>query len=205
VVPDLLLRLRVCGARLNQGMGRFPRILVAVGLVIGLTSGSALAQATTPPVDPQRPQGSQAQTAAPPDRPTAPPDLTTDLQRIKEGLSRPQVLKLQQDGLRFYLTIIGNRLDLGDYLRNSDLKNGPVPRAGVTHQDFLNHITPKILYSSGGIKATELLEWGIVDWLGKMAVKKIFNEITEARRAAQIRSIREQIDRELAALKGKEH
>ena len=34
--------------------------------------------------------------------------------------------------------------------------NGPTPRGGVTHQDFLNHVTPREIYGSGGIKATEL-------------------------------------------------
>ncbi len=151
----------------------------------------------------------QATTAPPPNPPTtqaappASPDLSTDLNRIREGLKRPRVLDLRQEGTRFYLQIVGERtLDIYDYLRNSDLKNGPVPRAGVTHQDFLNHITPKYLYSSGGIRASELLEWGLVNWLGQMAVKKVFSEISDAARAAELRRIRERIDRELAALKG---
>lgn len=148
---------------------------------------------------------SQGSTDPRPSSTTVPPDLTTDLRRIREGLSRPDALKLRQEGLRFYLTVLGRRLTVHEYLKNSDLKYGPVPRAGMTHQDFVNHITPQLLYSSGGIKATELLQWGVVNWLGQMAVKKVFSEIGDAMRDAEVRRIREQIDRELAALRGKDN
>jgi hypothetical protein len=170
--------------------------ILAILLTAALWGAPARAQSANPPPDP--PAG---QSQAPP--PQLPPDLTTDLSRIREGLQRPDSLRVRQEGVRFYMEVIGRRIPIHEYLRNSDLRNAPVPRAGITHQDFLNHITPKLLYSSGGIKARELLEWGIVNWLGQMAVKKIFSEVSDAMREAEIRRIREQIDRELAALKGK--
>jgi hypothetical protein len=170
--------------------------IARVSVVVGVVLWSAVAQAqTTPPPTTPPPQ----QTTPPP---TTPPDQTTDLGRIREGLNRPQVIRLEQDRLRFYLQIVGKRIDIHEYLRNSDLRNAPVPRAGVTHQDFLNLITPKYLYSSGGINAPDLLQWGLVNWLGQMAVKKVVTGIADHWREADVRRIREQIDRELAALKG---
>jgi hypothetical protein len=172
--------------------GRFLRVLAVLAAVPW--SAAAQAQTTPPPTTPP------PQTAPPPT--TTPPDRTTDLERIREGLNRPQVIRLEQDRLRFYLQIVGKRIDIHEYLRNSDLHNAPVPRAGVTHQDFLNFITPKYLYSSGGINATDLLQWGLVNWLGQMAVKKVITGIADNWREADVRRIRDQIDRELAALKG---
>jgi hypothetical protein len=167
------------------------RLVLACSLALAL-SWAAPAAAQAPP-DPNGQPPSQA----------AAPDMSANLDRIREGLSRPQTLKVRQEGTRFYLEIVGRKpMDIHEYLRNSDLRNAPVPGAGVTHQDFINHITPKYLYSSGGIKATELLEWNLVNWLGQMAVKKIFSTLNDALRDAEIRRIREQIDRELAALKG---
>lgn len=173
------------------------RVVPALILLLSVAGGRAFAQ-TTPPAQPpaQDPPATAAQTIAV-------PDLVTDLARIRAGLNRPPSIKVKQEGIRFYLTIIGDRIDIHEYMRNGDLFNGPVPRAGVTHQDFINHITPKLLYSSGGIKATELLEWGIVNWLGQMAVKKAFNKLGDVLQDAEIKRIREQIDRELAALRGK--
>ena len=170
---------------------------------MALAGVPAQAQTTT-----QTQTQSQAQTPPPPPpgsetRIISVPDLVTDLARIRAGLTRPPSLKVKQEGIRFYLTIIGERIDIHEYLKNSDLKFAPVPGAGVTHQDFINHITPRLLYSSGGIKATELLEWGIVNWLGQMAVKKAVSKLGDVLQDAEIRRIREQIDRELAALRGK--
>jgi hypothetical protein len=180
-------------------MIRYASILPAAAVLFALLAAPVEARQTATTTQPP------ATATTPPTSNPAPqsPDLSTDLNRIREGLKRPRVLNLRQEGTRFYLQILGERtIDFYDYLRNSDLRNGPVPRAGVTHQDFLNHITPKYLYSSGGIRATELLEWGLVNWLGQMAVKKLFSEIGDAARAAELRRIRDRIDRELAALKG---
>ena len=174
-------------------MGRFRLISLLLVVALGATRPAFAQQ---PPVTSSQPQ----QTAPRPSLPL--PDESANLDRIREGLKRPEILKVRQEGTRFYLTVVGERIDIHEYLANSDLKYAPVPGAGVTHQDFLNHITPKYLYSSGGIKATELLEWNLVNWLGQMAVKKIIGELSEAAKEAQIRRIREQIDRELAALKG---
>jgi hypothetical protein len=168
------------------------RGVVPALILLLLVAGRALAQ--TPPPPPPPPSATTEIIV---------PDLVTDLARIRAGLNRPPSIKVKQEGIRFYLTIIGERIDIHEYLKNSDLKNAPVPRAGVTHQDFMNQITPKLLYSSGGIKATELLEWGIVNWLGQMAVKKAFNKLGDVLQENEIKRIREQIDRELAALRGK--
>jgi len=176
-------------------------VVPALILAVALAGTPAQAQTTTQtqsqdpkPLPP--PPGSET-------RIISVPDLVTDLARIRAGLTRPPSLKVKQEGIRFYLTIIGERIDIHEYLKNSDLKFAPVPGAGVTHQDFINHITPRLLYSSGGIKATELLEWGIVNWLGQMAVKKAVSKLGDVLQDAEIRRIREQIDRELAALRGK--
>jgi hypothetical protein len=176
------------------------RVIPALILLLTVAGGRALAQTQTPPPPPPPAPAQQTPPAA---QQIAVPDLVTDLARIRAGLDRPPSFKVKQEGVRFYLTIIGERIDIHEYMRNSDLFHAPVPGAGVTHQDFINHITPKLLYSSGGITATELLQWNIVNWLGQMAVKKAFNKLGDVLQDAEIKRIREQIDRELAALRGK--
>ena len=83
-----------------------------------------------------------------------------------------------------------------------DLKNGPVPRAGMTHQEFLNMVTPKELYSSAGITATEMLQFALTNWAAQEIIRKGLKELHAARTEAEIRAIRERINRELAALAG---
>ena len=71
----------------------------------------------------------------------------------------------------------------------------------MTHQEFMAMVTPKELYSSGGIRASELLQWSAVNVLGFGLLKKAFNGIRDAKSETEIREIREQIDRELEALR----
>lgn len=72
----------------------------------------------------------------------------------------------------------------------------------MTHAEFLAAVTPKTLYGSGGIKALETLEWGLVNHVAIWTVKRLYRELDEARTEWRKRQIQEQIDRELAALRG---
>ena len=74
----------------------------------------------------------------------------------------------------------------------------------MTHQDFLNHVTPRDFYGSAGIKATELLQFSIVNWLGQSLAKKAIESFRNARDESELRAIRARIEQELAALRGKD-
>ena len=62
--------------------------------------------------------------------------------------------------------------------------------------------TPRELYSSGGIKATEVLTMALVNWAGKAVISRGLQAIGNAKSQREIDEIRVQIDRELAALRG---
>lgn len=164
------------------------RSALTVALAVLLSGAPALASqtASTPP----------AQTGASSAE-------SRDLDKIKNALSAPPALKLDDDKLRFYIQIIARQPRFEDFIGTYDLKYGPVRGAPMTHQEFLNMVTPKELYGSGGITAPELLQFALVNWLGQAIIKKGLEELREARTEAQRRAIRERIDRELAALAGK--
>jgi hypothetical protein len=126
-----------------------------------------------------------------------------DLRRIKGALEAPVRVRIDDGKIRFYAETVAN---VGPTFKelsvNFDLRNGPVPGAGMTHQEFLNMVTPKELYGSGGIKPLETLEWGLVNYVGWWAIRKLYKELSEAKDERRKEEIRKQIDRELAALKG---
>jgi len=155
-----------------------------------------------------------AQTASPPTNPTgqgrtataqqSPPALGEGLERIKNGLDTPIKLKIDDGKIRFYAeTVARGRPSFKDLTVNFDLRHGPVPGAGMTHDEFLRMVTPQLMYGSAGIKPLETLEWGLVNHVGWWAIRKLYKELSEATDANRIKAIREQIDRELAALRGK--
>lgn len=119
------------------------------------------------------------------------------------GVEQPTQGKVFDDGrLRFFAEAVEKSPSFKELSMGFNLRTGPVPGAGMTHAEFLNMVTPKTLYGSGGIKAIETLEWGLVNYAAIWTVKRLYKELTEARTEWRKRQIQEQIDRELAALRG---
>lgn len=171
-----------------------------------LAAASVGAQTQTPP-----PPSSQTQTQSQAQKPTQPqlplpgqPNVAVDLDKIKNALEKPPALNLDEQQLRFYVLVYAKQPLFATFMGKFDLKNGPVPRAGMTHQEFLKQVTPKELYAtSGGITPMEALQAAITNMLGQEIIKRGLREIQEAKSQREIQAIRDRIDRELAALAGK--
>jgi hypothetical protein len=176
------------------------RVLVCPALLLLLAGDAGLvsqawAQTTPPPSSPvPNPQSSITSQAT---------ELPVDLGRIREGLQQPVDARKFADGrLRFFAQTEEKIPSFEALTFDFDLFNGPVPGAGMTHQEFLNQVTPKNLHSSGGIRAIETLEWGLVNYAAVWTVKRLYKELSEAKTSLRKKQIQDQIDRELAALKG---
>lgn len=147
-----------------------------------------------------------AQTIAPPT--TSQPPTTAlpsdlNLGRIRSGLEQPKAPTIFDDGrLRFFSETNEKAPSFESFTVGFNLRTGRVPGAGMTHQEFLNQVTPKNLYSSGGINALDQLQWGLVNYAAIWTVKRLYKELDEARTAWRRNQIQQQIDRELAALRG---
>lgn len=129
--------------------------------------------------------------------------LPIDLKRIKGGLETPARVRIDDGKIRFFAeTVAPSGPSFKELSVNFDLRNGPVPGAGMTHQEFLGMVTPKELYGSAGIKPLETLEWGLVNYVGWWTVRKLYKELSETVDEHRKDEIRRQIDRELAALRG---
>jgi len=178
--------------------------LVAGFVVAALVaSGPTLAAQSQSAATPTPPQAQTQKPVTKPDQKPADPSLPVDIEKIKNALERPNTLQLDDSQLRFYASVTAKVPTFEDFIGDFDLKNGPVPRAGMTHQEFLNMVTPKELYSSAGITAFETLQFAITNWAAQQIIKKGLQEIRQARTEREIRAIRDRINRELAALAGK--
>ncbi len=163
-------------------------------LLIGDGGWLSPAQAQTVPPAAQAPPATAPDSAA-----TGP----VDLQRIKNALTTPVRVRIDDGKVRFYTeTVAPAGPSFKQLTVNFDLRNGPVPGAGMTHSEFLNMVTPKELYGSGGIKPLETLQWGLVNQVGWWAIRKLYKELSETVDERKKDAIRKQIDRELAALRG---
>ena len=165
-------------------------------LLIGDGGWLSPASAQTVPPPPTTTQPKQ-------DPPPQPVLRDLDLKRIKHAIEAPVRLRIDDGRVRFYAEAVAHApISFQSLSVNFDLFNGPVPGAGMTHSEFLSLVTPKELYGSGGIKPLEMLEWGIVNYAGQWAIRKLYKELSETIDERKKEAIRKQIDKELAALRG---
>jgi hypothetical protein len=124
------------------------------------------------------------------------------LARIREGLSQPAVKVISESRLRFYALILAQEPTIEQIIGKYDLRYGPT-RGGnpMSHQEFLNMVTPRELYGSGGIQAYELLQFSLVNWAGQAIVKRGIEALQKAQSEREVQEIRDRIDRELDALR----
>jgi hypothetical protein len=194
------LKLREGGVRLKGMATRSvwcPILILLLLIGDGGLASSAAAQTASPP-----PPAQQPATTPPPQDP--PPALPVDLSRIRGGLKAPVRVRIDDGRVRFFAEAVApGGPSFKELTVNFDLRNGPVPGAGMTHSEFLSMVTPQELYGSGGIKPLETLQWGIVNAAGWWAIRKLYKELNETIDERRKNEIRKQIDRELAALRGK--
>src|SRR4051812_49918085 len=69
-------------------------------------------------------------------------DLPVSVERVQRALSRPPAIDVNGERPVFRVEVLSKKLTIEDILGPDYLK-GPVPRAGMTHQEFLDMVTPK--------------------------------------------------------------
>ena len=180
------------------------RFLTTAALLAGwLAIAPDAAQAQSPAVPAQTPTAPEEPRAAPAaaDPAQAPVVPERELERIKRALSRSPVVKIDDEGFRFYVEIVARQPTFAEYAKGYDFMNGPTRRGNpMTHQEFLKMVTPRDFYSSAGIKPTEVLQMAVTNWLGQALIRKAVEEMLRARNDREREEIRARIDRELAAL-----
>lgn len=145
-----------------------------------------------------------AQAQDPPPSTSQAPERPPNLERIREGLTRPPEIVIDNGKMRIYVEVIAKWPRFDELVRGYDLQTGPTARGAVmTHQEFLQMVTPREMYGSGGIRPTEILQMALVNWVGKALISKGLEAISNAKSQREIDEIRARIDRELAALRGR--
>ena len=126
-----------------------------------------------------------------------------DLTRIREAVSRPPAIVIDNGRLKIYMEVIAKWPSFKELVKGEDMVHGPTKRGNpMTHAEFLAMVTPEEMVSTAGIQPTEMLQFAIVNWLGQAVIKKGLEEISRAKSEREIAEIRARIERELAALRG---
>lgn len=181
-------------------------------LVVSLVVAIAVARpagAQAPPLDPRTTPPSQtttpSQTTPATAQVAAEPALPVDVDKIRTALNRPQALQINNQNLRFYLEVHPAPVTFMSLVGSYDLMKGPVPGSAVTGTDLANMMTPREMYSSAGITATDMLQFAATNFAAQSLIRRAVAEIKSAKDQKQVAEIQAKIDHELAALMAKDN
>ncbi|MBA3887166.1 MAG: hypothetical protein H0X67_15760 [Acidobacteria bacterium] len=156
-------------------------------------------QPSAPPAGTQQGMASAPQPAAeqpPAEQPPAldPEDLPFSLGRIQKAMARPSTVRLELDRPVFRTEVIGRKPTIEDIL-GPDFARGAASHGGMTHQEFLNMVTPKDVQGyaafSNGEALTVAATSFVMQWALQRAVQRFEDANTEREREAARREVEE--------------
>jgi len=128
----------------------------------------------------------QAHTSATNDK-LKPEDLPVSIDRIQRALAAPKPIELKEQHPVFRLEVFGKKPTLEDLL-GEKFWIGPTPYGGMTHQEFLDMVTPKLAQPYAGFTGKYLAaEVGLTlaeQWALKQAIHKFREALTDHERDA---------------------
>ena len=142
---------------------------------------------------PQKPAGAATTSAEPV------PELPVSLARIQRALSRPPALRLQGDRLVFRVEVLGRKPSIEDILGPDYLK-GPVPYGSMTHQEFLNMVTPKDFQGYAAFSNREGLAVAATSFALQWALQKAIHKYETAKQDREREAARKEVQEALAEL-----
>lgn len=132
--------------------------------------------------------------------------IPSDLAKIKDAvLAQPSLSLVDKSTLRFVVNTTAPFPKFTDIVGTFDLHHGPVPSAGMTHQEFVQSTRPKDMYSSAGFTVSDVLKMAALTYIEGKAfelLRKGALALREAKTEAERKEIQARIERELAALRG---
>ena len=132
-------------------------------------------------------------------------DLPVSLSRIQRALSAPPALKLIEPQMRngrplFRVDIEGVKIDMTSLLSKEALR-GPVPYGGMTHQEFLDLVTPDDVRGYAAFSNAEGITVAATSIALQWAVLKAIDTFKKAKDAHAQEAARKEVEDALEALK----
>ena len=165
-------------------------LILLLGVSV-LPGAPAAAQATTQP--PAAAQQKPESTAKP-----NPDDLGVSLDRIQKALANTPKLRFDdQQKPIFRVQVFGEKPSIDDIL-GPDWARGPVAYGAMTHQEFLNMVTPRDIQGFGGLTnaegATIAATSFALQWTLQKAIKKLRETTDEREREAARQEVLEALN-----------
>jgi hypothetical protein len=147
------------------------------------------------------PAGQAAIPATPPDAndKLKPEDLPVSIDRIQRALAAPKPIELKEQHPVFRLEVFGKKPTLEDLL-GEKFWIGPTPYGGMTHQEFLDMVTPKLAQPYAGFTGKYLAAEVGLTLAEQWALKQAMRKLRDAKEEREKEAARKEVMDALAAL-----
>jgi len=126
-------------------------------------------------------------------------DLPISIARIQRKLSRPAAIRLRGDGLVFRVEVLGRKPSIEDILGPDYLK-GPVPAGSMSHQEFLDIVTPKGVQGYAAFNNREAFIVAATSFALKWALQRAIHKYESAKHEREREAARKEVQDALAEL-----
>jgi hypothetical protein len=164
-----------------------------------------LALSAMVPSSPQQPTSlTPAQPAAEASQNPSPPpinatELPVSLDRIQRALSRPPTIRVNTSKPTFRIEVFGKNPTILDFL-GTDFLRGPYPAGAMTHQEFLNMVTPNDVGGYAAFSNREGLVVAATSLALQWALQKAIHKFNDAKKEREREAARREVMDALAAL-----
>lgn len=181
-------------------------MILADGLLLVLLMSPSAQQTTPAGTDPAVSSSSSSQAKQTAAAQTPPSELPVSLKRIKQALASPPQLKVLdpkeiRDGRPVYrVDIEADKIDIRALL-GEDIFRGPVPYGSMTHQEFLDMVTPNSVKGYAAFSNAEGITVAATSIALKWAVLKAIDKLKQANDARAKENARKEVEEALEALR----
>jgi len=190
-----LVQLRTIGvpATVIENGGRTAGTVVIMDIVTGITVLAIVAALSGSPQQ----NGTRPATTEP--SAIEPIDLPVSLERIQEAISRPPAIKPSTNRPVFRVEVFARKPTIEDIL-GPDYLRGPVPNSGMTHQEFLNMVTPDEFRGMAMFTNKEAMTIAATSLALKWALMKAVDKLKDARTERAKEAARQEVIEAMNAL-----
>jgi hypothetical protein len=171
-----------------------PAIAVSIVVLIGASVPLASAEQDNGQT-PVATNGSSAPRAA-----IDPDALPVNIDRIQRVLAHPPAIKPESTRPVFRIEVFGRKPTITDIL-GPDFLKGPVPAGPMTHQEFLNLVTPKDVQGYAAFDNKQGMIVAATSFALQWALRQAVQKFQDAKTERQKEAARKEVEEALASLR----
>jgi len=152
---------------------------------------------------PEQPVGPAPAVEPPPavePAPVNPDALPVSLSKIQKAVSRPAAIRPDSTRAVFRVQVFSRNPTIDDIL-GPNWRKGPTPLGAMSHQEFLDIVTPKDVQGYAAFDNRQGLIVAATSFALKWAVQKALDKLDEAKTQREQEAARKEVDEALAALR----